>query len=295
MITIQLQAKNAGPVADTLFITSDDPRHLLTQITVSGIARDYFAIVDDRDSLAYLETGSWSFSVAEAYGGTSRYAYPAVGVSATFTFRPKKSGLYEILSIVPTTVNASLRARYLLVVNGTRVDSVFLDQNTGSGSWVSLLRPTLAAGSEVKIVITDAVTTPSSGKVLRADAIRFQWLSDNTTAVTGPRPDSPTVYGLYQNYPNPFNPTTTITYQIPSANLGVGILELEFVSLKVYDVLAREVATLVNERKRPGVYRATFDASGLASGVYVYRLTAGSPSPGSGYSFIQTRRMLLIR
>jgi hypothetical protein len=295
MITIQLQAKNAGPVVDTLLVTSDDPRHLLTQITVSGIARDYFAIVDDRDSLAYLETGSWSFSVAQAYGSTSRYAYPAVGVSATFTFRPKKSGLYEILSIVPTTVNASLRARYLLVVNGTRVDSVFLDQNTGSGSWVSLLRYTLAAGSEVKIVITDAVTTPSSGKVLRADAIRFQWLSDNTTAVTGPRPDSPTVYALYQNYPNPFNPTTTITYQIPSANLGVGILELEFVSLKVYDVLAREVATLVNERKGPGVYRATFDASGLASGVYVYRLTAGSPSPASGYSFIQTRRMLLIR
>ncbi len=294
-ITIQLLAMNAGPLVDTLRITSDDPRHLLTQITVTGIARDYFVVVDDRDSLAYLETGSWSFSVAQAYGSTSRYAYPAVGVSATFTVRPKKSGLYEVLSIVPTTVNASLRARYLLVVNGTPVDSVFLDQNAGSGSWVSLLRHTLAADADVRIVITDAMATPSSGKVLRADAIRFQWLPDGTTAVTGGGPDFPTLYALTQNFPNPFNPTTTITYQIPKANLSFGTSDPGFVSLIVYDVLGREVATLVNERKGPGVYMATFDASGLASGVYLYRLAAGSPSTGTGNSFVQSRRMLLIR
>jgi hypothetical protein len=294
-VTLHLVPTNAGPVVDTLLITSNDARHLLTQTAISGIARDYFVIVDDRDSLAYHETGSWSFSVAQAYGSTSRYAYPAIGVSATFTFRPKKDGLYEVLGIVPTTVNASLRARYLLVVNGTSVDSVFLDQNTGSGSWVSLLRHNLAAAADVKIVITDAMTTPSSGKVLRADAIRLQWLPGGTTAVTEGRPDFPTVYALHQNYPNPFNPTTTITYQIPSANSGSGISDLGFVSLTVYDVLGREVVTLVNERKGPGVYMATFNASGLASGVYLYRLTTGSLSPGTGNSFVQSRRMLLVR
>jgi len=113
--------------------------------------------------------------------------------------------------------------------------------------------------------------------------------------VTGGGPDFPTLYALTQNFPNPFNPTTTITYQIPKANLSFGTSDPGFVSLIVYDVLGREVATLVNERKGPGVYMATFDASGLASGVYLYRLAAGSPSTGTGNSFVQSRRMLLIR
>ena len=88
----------------------------------------------------------------------------------------------------------------------------------------------------------------------------------------------PQAFSLYQNYPNPFNPTTTISYEL-SANC--------FVSLKVYDVLGREVKTLVNEVKRVGRYEVKFDASGLASGVYFYRLTAGN--------FIATNKMILIR
>ncbi len=72
---------------------------------------------------------------------------------------------------------------------------------------------------------------------------------------------------LLQNYPNPFNPTTNIEFRI--GNFG-------FVSLKVYDLLGREVATLVNEELKPGSYRRVFGGSGLASGVYLYRLRAGS-------------------
>jgi len=85
-------------------------------------------------------------------------------------------------------------------------------------------------------------------------------------------------YRLEQNYPNPFNPTTNITYVIPKA---------ENVSLKVYDVLGREVATLVNEVKPAGVYTVPFNASNLASGVYFYKLQAGS--------FVQTKKMLLVK
>jgi hypothetical protein len=85
-------------------------------------------------------------------------------------------------------------------------------------------------------------------------------------------------YSLTQNYPNPFNPSTVISYQLPAGS---------FVTLKVYDILGREVATLVNEVKPPGTYTVRFDASGLASGVYVYRLTAGD--------FVQTCKMLVIK
>ena len=77
----------------------------------------------------------------------------------------------------------------------------------------------------------------------------------------------PTVFSLEQNYPNPFNPTTTIKYQIP---------ELSFVTLKVYDVLGNEIATLVNEEKTAGNYEVDFDATILTSGIYFYRLQSAS-------------------
>ena len=80
-------------------------------------------------------------------------------------------------------------------------------------------------------------------------------------------PATPNDFDLSQNYPNPFNPTTTIKFRV--ASFG-------FVSLKVYDVLGREVATLVNERMNGGSYVVTFDASKLPSGVYFYRLIAGN-------------------
>jgi len=88
----------------------------------------------------------------------------------------------------------------------------------------------------------------------------------------------PTVFALEQNFPNPFNPTTTIKYQIP---------ELSFIMLKVYDVLGNEVATLVNEEKPQGVYTIEFEGSKLTSGVYFYKLRAGT--------YIETKKMLLIK
>ena len=88
----------------------------------------------------------------------------------------------------------------------------------------------------------------------------------------------PDEFTLFQNYPNPFNPTTAISYQL-TAN--------SFVSLRVFDVLGREIATLVNEQKPPGTYSVLFDARSLTSGVYFYRLVAGG--------FVQTRKLLLMR
>lgn len=88
----------------------------------------------------------------------------------------------------------------------------------------------------------------------------------------------PTKFALSQNYPNPFNPTTSISYSIPQNS---------FVSLKVFDVLGQEVATLVNEEKSVGNYDVSFDASGIPSGMYFYRLQAGS--------FIDTKKMVLMK
>lgn len=91
-------------------------------------------------------------------------------------------------------------------------------------------------------------------------------------------------YNLSQNYPNPFNPTTHLNYSINSR---------QFVTLKVYDILGNEVATLVNEEKPAGKYEVEFDANTLSSGIYFYRLIAGNFE--NGRSFVQTKKMQLIR
>ena len=99
---------------------------------------------------------------------------------------------------------------------------------------------------------------------------------------------SPNKFILEQNFPNPFNPSTTIRYTIstpPSSSpLAKGRNEVGFVTLKVYDVLGNEVATLVNEVQSSGNYEVEFDAEKLSSGIYFYELIAGN--------LIQTRKMI---
>jgi hypothetical protein len=95
-------------------------------------------------------------------------------------------------------------------------------------------------------------------------------------------------FSLSQNYPNPFNPLTKIKYTIPQANSPLpGGARDGLVTLKVYDVLGREIATLVSEEKQPGVYEVEFDAVGLASGVYYYQLKTGS--------FVETKKMIYLK
>jgi len=101
---------------------------------------------------------------------------------------------------------------------------------------------------------------------------------------TGRLPGS---FALFQNYPNPFNPVTHLKFHILDFARPNGEGARGFVSLKVFDLLGREVAVLVNEELMPGEYRVTFDASGFSSGTYFYRLQAG------GYS--ETRKLLLLR
>jgi len=104
------------------------------------------------------------------------------------------------------------------------------------------------------------------------------YVSFNSTGVQQTVELMPATFKLEQNYPNPFNPTTTINYSV--ANSG-------FVKIKVYDVLGKEVATLVNENKPAGNYKIEFNASRLVSGVYFYRIFAEN--------FVETKKMILMK
>ncbi len=108
-------------------------------------------------------------------------------------------------------------------------------------------------------------------------------IGTRTTDIKEETDGIPSSYFLSQNYPNPFNPTTRIQYEIPNLETHGNT----YLQLKVYDVLGKEVATLVNEEKPSGTYEIDFNASSLPSGVYFYQLKTGE--------FIQTRKMILIK
>lgn len=92
----------------------------------------------------------------------------------------------------------------------------------------------------------------------------------------GQRHEVPTEFLLSQNYPNPFNPSTTIRYQLPKKN---------HITLKIYDIPGREVATLVNEQKSPGEYAVQWNSGNAAGGVYFYRLQVGDVVQTRGSRF----------
>ena len=100
----------------------------------------------------------------------------------------------------------------------------------------------------------------------------------NATGIENSNSEIPKEFLLEQNYPNPFNPSTIIQYTIVSR---------KFVSLKIYDVLGNEIATLVNEEKPTGSYEVNFNSSQLSSGIYFYKLQAGS--------FVETKKMMLLK
>jgi len=108
----------------------------------------------------------------------------------------------------------------------------------------------------------------------------FEFATEYTTSIAERTDKTPTpnTFSLFQNYPNPFNPTTTIEYVIKND---------AYVNLVVYDLLGREVRTLVNERQQPGEYDVKFHSDDLPSGLYLYKITAGD--------FTSIRKMMLIK
>ena len=133
---------------------------------------------------------------------------------------------------------------------------------------------------EINNGLTDVIPTvlSYSRSILYAGTWQGVFKLDLLTSLDNKINFAPTHFMLYQNYPNPFNPSTTISFEIVSAG---------FTSLKIFNTLGQEVATLVNEVKRPGSYSVAWNAHSASSGVYFYRLTTGT--------HIETKKLLLLR
>jgi hypothetical protein len=265
--------------SDTLFIHSNDSLKNIYPVPFVVDVESYFKLVDNEDLSNYFESGVWQTSVAQAYGASSRYAY--LGQSppayAAFSATLKRSGMYYIEEIVPATVNAAKHALFILYKDNIPADSVYVDQNEGSGEWVTVDSAYFSGGDNIELKILDSgENTPNA--VLRADAVKFSFKKEITGVNHNAELIHPGKFELEQNYPNPFNPATTIKYSIPQKCL---------VTLKVYDILGRLITTLVNEEKYAGEYEARFDGSNLSSGIYLYKIYAGS--------FTSAKKLVLIK
>ena len=105
------------------------------------------------------------------------------------------------------------------------------------------------------------------------------------TSVATSDPSLPPRFELFNAYPNPFNPSTTIQFAVPFQSK---------VTIKLFDLLGREVTTFIDEEHKPGEYKLVFEAEGLASGIYFYRIAA-TTTAGQAKAFVQTKKLTLLK
>jgi len=230
----------------------------------------------------YRSTNNGTTWTAASDGLTSLFIHATV-VSDTNLFAGTYFGSGVYLSTDNgtswTTVNNGLTNNNVrtLAVSGSKLfagtdgSGVFLSTNNGA-SW------TIASTGLTNTIVNALVVSDTFLFAGTGDGVWRRPLSEIITGIEYQIDGTPSQFELEQNYPNPFNPSTTIKYSIPTS---------EFVTLKIFDVLGNEIATLVNENKSAGSYEINFNASNLSSGIYLYTLQAES--------YTQTKKLILLR
>jgi photosystem II stability/assembly factor-like uncharacterized protein len=147
----------------------------------------------------------------------------------------------------------------------------FMFSNDYGNSWNPSYTGTTKYFNRIETTATNVWAVGENGIILHTTTATF-------TSVRDHKSDTPQHYSLNQNYPNPFNPVTTISFTLP---------QTEFTTLKIYDLLGREITTIVSQKLVPGIHTYQFNASNLASGVYYYQIVAGK--------FRQVKKMVLLK
>jgi hypothetical protein len=224
------------------------------------------------------------------------YNFDINHISIYYAFQNAETDQISVTTFNNELVNLSSLAAYQ--VSETEADTLIIEGWEGSNkkystqfsninAWAIL---TLDYNSINKIVI-------KTGNLGTGNLFDYNFDNFSFSSVTDVEPELvlPQSYNLEQNYPNPFNPSTKISYTIPtlpvSSPFAKGKIDEGFVTLKVYDILGNEVAVLVDEQKEAGSYSVTFDAGSLASGIYIYKLSA----IGGTDSFVSTKKMVLLK
>ena len=266
---------------------------------------------DGTDAYEYFSTGSLEILMAQLDSAQIASNFSFINFIRSFQnwhpvykFGSNVNSEYTLLS-KDTTININstdfkIRFEYL----GTRLNDENLSIQAGMFdckkfllkwrvSYVSIIGPIEILSTKDTIwiapenwIVKDIIPTNNIDLSLFGfDPVSIPGLKTELQVITNVKPEviNPHTIYLSQNYPNPFNPTTKIKYTIPDA----GISHNELVKLKVYDILGNEVATLVNEEKSAGSYEVEFSGENLPSGIYFYKLQAGS--------YVETKKMVYLK
>ncbi len=271
--------KNNGLLGDTLKKTYYKERALVPER--GGNEWRFPAVIVNEDDADVKKNGDWSVYQMKGFNGAiMRTSDSTTASSITYRMRIPYPAYYDVYIYRVPNSPWTTKAQYsVLGKNDTSVTVIDQSDLTKKG-WFRLRTAFIDSGAHDVVLLNRA--SGESGSYLTADAVMITInRSSSPDVVTSVQPahsggvNMPYDVRLNQNYPNPFNPTTAISYTIGDDGSSWAS---SMVLLTVYDVLGKKIATLVNERQQPGSYSVTFNASSLASGVYLARLSSNGRS-----------------
>ena len=248
------------------------------------------ALIVNEDEVAVTRVGDWAqFGVMGYKPNIYRTNDTVNYASISYKFNVQNDAWYTLYTYMVPNIIFSNNANYTLYSGNDSSSVTINQQDTKNTGWIKVKDVYLTKGEKTVVKLDNKNLTP--GKYILADAMMLQLnrkLSPNVviTSVENNKNGNeniPASFSISQNFPNPFNPSTRINYYIPEGGL---------VSLKIYDILGREVCTLINEVKQAGTYSTEFNTeiiSGkhLSSGVYFYKFQSGK--------YTETKKMLLLK
>jgi len=281
---------NSG-IKATLVVKQDNTKKVYIKDVYVPVGGGNILLLDSAENgnSRWTISGGWNTTTTQSHSPTRSFADSPTGNYTSSSNR--RLTLTTALNVAPNPI-VFLSFWYKCAID--TLDNAYVDVSNDNGTtWQSAKFYNFTNPNWTKEVI-DLTTYANATNQLK---IRFSMVSNGTvvndgiyiddikltgynmtpTGISG-NANVPADFSLSQNYPNPFNPATVITYSIPRQSL---------VSLKVYDMLGKEVTTLVNEQQPAGQYSVNFDATAYNSGVYFYELVSGE--------FRETRRMILIK
>ncbi len=284
-------APNDQAIKATLKIRQNDTSTVYTQDVYIVVGDGNVLLLDSAENgiTRWTSSGGWGITSSQSYSPSNSFADSPTGNYTNNTTRSLTLTTAINVSATPVVILSywykhaidTLDNAYVEVSgdNGATWQSAkFYNKTVSSWTREVLDISALAAGSssmKIRFSLVSNGSTVADG--IYIDNIKLTGYSSIATGISGNilTPDN---FSLSQNYPNPFNPATTINYSLPSSG---------FVSLRVFDMLGKEVRSLISERQNAGSYSVNFDGSNLSSGMYYYKIESGN--------FSDTKKMILIK
>lgn len=289
--TVGATTPNNTAVKTTLKVKLNDTNTVYIQDVYIAVGGGNVVLQDSAENgiSKWTAVGGWGITASQSYSPSNSFADSPTGNYSNSTTRSLTLATALNVSVAPIVL-ISYWYKHTIDI----LDNAYIEVSGDNGvSWQSakFYYGTVSAWTKDVIDITSLAAGSNTMKV------RFSMISNGTVPADGIYIDNvkiltynatptnvigngltPSSYSLLQNFPNPFNPSTIISYTLASANN---------VSLKIFDMLGKEVATLVNERQNSGSYSISFDGSNLSSGMYYYKLESGN--------FTDTKKMILVK